>query len=116
MLETPADIAIVVGGYNSSNTTHLAELCEQQLRTYFINSEEKLLSAKDILHYNFHTKEELATTNYLPSGNPARILITSGASCPDAIVEGVIRKLAAFYGVEEKLQKLQETSSNTQTN
>src|SRR2546423_2199281 len=70
MLETNADLAIVVGGYNSSNTSHLAELCEQQLPTYFINSEEKLLSAKDILHYNFHTKEELATTNYLPSGNP----------------------------------------------
>jgi 4-hydroxy-3-methylbut-2-enyl diphosphate reductase len=104
MLQTPADIAIVVGGYNSSNTTHLAELCEQQLPTYFINSEEKLLSAKDILHYNFHTKEELVATNYLPSGNPARILITSGASCPDAVVEGVIHKLAAFYGVEEKLQ------------
>jgi len=111
MLETPADIAIVVGGYNSSNTTHLAELCEQQLPTYFINSEEKLLSAKDILHYNFHTKEELLATDYLPSGNPARILITSGASCPDAVVEAVIGKLAAFYGVGDKLQN---TISNYQ--
>src|SRR5687768_5853690 len=85
MLQTPADIAIVIGGYNSSNTTHLAELCELQLPTYFINSPEKLLSAKDILHYNFHTKEEHIAANYLPAGNPARILITSGASCPDAV-------------------------------
>lgn len=105
MLETPADIAIVVGGYNSSNTTHLAELCEQQLPTYFINSAEKLLSAKNVLHYNYHTKEERVTVEYLPSANPARILITSGASCPDAVVEGVIRKLAAFYGVEQQLEE-----------
>ncbi|WP_207510219.1 4-hydroxy-3-methylbut-2-enyl diphosphate reductase [Longitalea luteola] len=103
MLQTPADIAIVVGGYNSSNTTHLAELCEQQLPTYFINSPEKMLSAKDILHYNFHTKEEHIAADYLPTTSPARILITSGASCPDAVVENVIRKLASFYGVEDKL-------------
>lgn len=104
MLQTPANIALVVGGYNSSNTTHLAELCEQQLPTYFINSEEKLLSATDIRHYNFHTKEELHTRDYLPTGTPARILITSGASCPDAVVESVIRKVASFYGVEDQLE------------
>ena len=61
MLETNADLAIVVGGYNSSNTSHLVELCEEKLPTYFISSEEKILSAKDILHYNFHTKEEILT-------------------------------------------------------
>ena len=59
MLQTDADLAIVVGGYNSSNTSHLVELCEEKLPTYFISSEEKILSAKEILHYNFHTKEEL---------------------------------------------------------
>ena len=106
MLQTPADIAIVVGGYNSSNTTHLAELCEGQLPTYFINSDQKLLSAQNMLHYNFHTKEESVTADYLPQTNPARILITSGASCPDALVEGVIHKLAAFYGVEKQLQQV----------
>jgi 4-hydroxy-3-methylbut-2-enyl diphosphate reductase len=105
MLQTPADIAIVVGGYNSSNTTHLVELCEQQLPAFFINSAEKLLSQKNILHYNFHTKEEQLTIDYLPARVPARILITSGASCPDALVEGVIRKLASFYEVENKLDQ-----------
>ncbi|PZR26240.1 MAG: 4-hydroxy-3-methylbut-2-enyl diphosphate reductase [Citrobacter freundii] len=97
MLDTDADIAIVAGGYNSSNTSHLVELCEEKLPTYFINTEEKLLSAKEILHYNFHTKQELLTNNYLPSTSPARILITSGASCPDAVVEGIINKLISFY-------------------
>ncbi|MBO9565281.1 MAG: 4-hydroxy-3-methylbut-2-enyl diphosphate reductase [Niastella sp.] len=106
MLHTPADLAIVVGGYNSSNTTHLVELCEEKLPTYFINSEEKLLSAEHVLHYNYHTKEELSTTNYLPAQEPLRILITSGASCPDAMVEGVIRRLASFYGVEGNIDEL----------
>ena len=97
MLETDADLAIVVGGYNSSNTSHLVELCEVKLPTYFISSEEKILSAKEILHYNFHTKEEILTSDYLPNKTPVKILITSGASCPDALVEGVIKKLAAFF-------------------
>ena len=97
LLETEADFAIVVGGYNSSNTSHLVELCEEKLPTYFINSAEKILSDKEILHHNFHTKEEVLTANYLPAKESVKILITSGASCPDALVEGVINKLVSFY-------------------
>jgi 4-hydroxy-3-methylbut-2-enyl diphosphate reductase len=97
MLETDANLAIVVGGYNSSNTSHLVELCEEKLPTYFISSEEKILSAKEILHYNFHTKQEIVTSDYLPNKKPVKILITSGASCPDALVEGVINKVASFF-------------------
>jgi len=97
MLEATADLAIVVGGYNSSNTSHLVELCEEKLPTYFISSEEKILSAQTILHYNFHNHEELVSENYLPRKEPVRILITSGASCPDAIVENVIRRVAGFF-------------------
>src|SRR5258705_813007 len=89
MLETDADLAIVVGGYNSSNTSHLVELCEERLPTYFINNDEKILSAKEILHYNLHEKKELIKTNYLPVKRPLQILLTSGASCPDAVVENV---------------------------
>jgi 4-hydroxy-3-methylbut-2-enyl diphosphate reductase len=111
MLQTDADLAIVVGGYNSSNTSHLVELCEEKLPTYFINSEEKIFSAKKILHYNFLTKEEILTSNYLPEKKPVKILITSGASCPDALVEGVIKKLAAFFpnttSFEEIIKKLE---------
>jgi len=99
MLETDADLAIVVGGYNSSNTSHLVELCEEKLPTYFISSEEKIISTKEIQHYNFHTKEELLTTDFLPNKKPIKILITSGASCPDALVEGVINRLTSFYPV-----------------
>ena len=108
LLETPADVAIVVGGYNSSNTTHLVELCEQHLPTYFINSEEKILSRDEVLHYDFHQRQERLTRKFLPTHRPVRILLTSGASCPDALVEGVIRKLAGFYRKEYLIEKIIE--------
>ncbi|MBS1608367.1 MAG: 4-hydroxy-3-methylbut-2-enyl diphosphate reductase [Bacteroidetes bacterium] len=108
MLETKADIAVVVGGYNSSNTSHLVELCEEKLPTYFISSEEKILSAKEILHYNFHTKQEILTTDYLSIKQPVKILITSGASCPDALVEGVINKITSLFTVEKNSSDLIE--------
>ena len=106
MLQADADLAIVVGGYNSSNTSHLVELCEEKLPTYFINNEEKILSSKEILHYNFHTKEELLTKDFLPKKDPVKILITSGASCPDALVEGVINKLTSFFPVNKTTEEL----------
>ena len=97
MLQTPADLAIVVGGYNSSNTSHLVELCEEKLPTYYISGEDKVLSAQTIMHYNFHTGHELVTENYLLNKQPVSILVTSGASCPDAIVEKVIGRLVSFF-------------------
>jgi len=106
MLEIPADLAIVVGGYKSSNTSHLAELCEEKLPTYYIESEAKILSAQTILHYNFHNNTELLTENYLPQKSPVTILITSGASCPDAVVEGVIRTLAGFFPASKTVEDL----------
>ena len=106
MLGTRAELAIVVGGYNSSNTSHLVELCEEKLPTYFISNESKVLSATEILHYNFHQKEELITHNWLPENEPVNILVTSGASCPDALVEAVIRKLTGFYPVTRSMEEM----------
>ena len=106
MLNVPADLAIVVGGYNSSNTSHLVELCEEKLPTYFINSDEKMLSEKTIIHYNFHNCSEIVTQNYLPLKKAINILITSGASCPDAVVEGVIKKLAGFFPASKTFDDL----------
>ena len=103
MLETPADLALVIGGYNSSNSSHLVELCENKLLTYFIDSAERLTSKSHIETRNWKNKELSTITDYLPNKTPLKILITSGASCPDAVVENVIRKLGGFYGVEEKV-------------
>jgi 4-hydroxy-3-methylbut-2-enyl diphosphate reductase len=111
MLDTPADLAIVIGGYNSSNTSHLVELCEEKLPTYFISTEEKLLSPQTILHYNFHTGQEVVTNDFLPGNEPASVLITSGASCPDALVEAVIRKLVEFYPGNKTVDEVAEAFS-----
>lgn len=106
MLNTEADLAIVIGGYNSSNTSHLVELCEQKLPTYFIDSEERIISKSELVDCNWRTKEQRMVNDFLPSHNPVKILITSGASCPDALVEKVIRKLAGYFNVEEKVDDL----------
>jgi 4-hydroxy-3-methylbut-2-enyl diphosphate reductase len=108
MLQAEADLAIVVGGYNSSNTSHLVELCEEKLPTYFINNEEKILSGNEILHYNFHTKQEILTADFMPGKQPVKILLTSGASCPDALVEGVINKLAGIFNTTMSAEKMIE--------
>jgi len=111
LLETDADIAIIVGGYNSSNTSHLVELCEEKIATYFINSEEKIIDNNTILHFNIHKRVEELTKDFLPKKDPVKILITSGASCPDALVEGVVKKLCSFFSVERTMEELTESFS-----
>jgi 4-hydroxy-3-methylbut-2-enyl diphosphate reductase len=104
MLETPADLAIVIGGYNSSNTSHLVELCEAKLPTFFIDTPERILDRHQIIDCNWHTKEQRTVQGFLPEKDSIRILITSGASCPDAVVESVIKKIAGLYGVEDLIE------------
>ncbi|NCW12602.1 MAG: 4-hydroxy-3-methylbut-2-enyl diphosphate reductase [Chitinophagia bacterium] len=106
LLDTPADLAIVMGGKNSSNSSHLVELCENKLTTYFIDSEEKLLSAHQIQQTNWRNKEEIVVDAYLPLNKETTILMTSGASCPDTVVEASIRKIAQFYQVEAALENI----------
>ncbi len=106
MLQQSANLALVIGGYNSSNTSHLVELCEQKLPTFFISGPDKLLSSQTIMHYNFHTGHEELTDHYLGNNEPVEILITSGASCPDAVVEGVIRKLTDLYPDSRSVEDL----------
>ncbi|MEO8822705.1 MAG: 4-hydroxy-3-methylbut-2-enyl diphosphate reductase [Ginsengibacter sp.] len=114
LLDTPADLAIVVGGYNSSNTSHLVELCEDKLPTYFVRSEEEIVSSRQINHYKLDRKEEVTTLAFLPEKKPAKILITSGASCPDALVEGVIKKIISFFDCEKFIEDvIKEFSQNS---
>jgi len=108
LLEVPADLAIVMGGKNSSNSSHLVELCENKLTTYFIDSEDKLLSMDQIQQTNWRNKEASLIQSYLPLDKETTILMTSGASCPDTVVEATIRKIASFYQVENNLEKLIE--------
>ena len=98
LLEVDADFAIVVGGYNSSNTGHIVELCKEEIKTFFIDSADKIISADEIINYDLEKKSTVILQDFLPTKYPVEILLTSGASCPDAIVESVIRKIVSFYG------------------
>ncbi|HLO69514.1 MAG TPA: 4-hydroxy-3-methylbut-2-enyl diphosphate reductase [Flavipsychrobacter sp.] len=109
MLDTDADLAIVIGGYNSSNTSHLVELCELKLPTFFIKDEHCLISDTLIKHFDLHTHTEIETNNYLPNKSPLRIMITSGASCPDALVERVMERLAELTSNNEALATVAAT-------
>ena len=104
LLKEEADMAIVIGGNNSSNTTHLVELLEPKFKTFFIQSADSIHSKNSISSFDIHEKKIIEFDSFLDdSDNSKTIIITSGASCPDAIVEGVIRKILEFEGIEKEI-------------
>lgn len=110
MLQEEADFALVIGGYNSSNTSHLVELCEEKLPTYYIKDENCLLNEKLIAHFDWRQHTEEMTTDFMPQKENLKIMVTSGASCPDALVERVIARLAELtanqFDVEDLLANI----------
>lgn len=106
LLETDADLAIVVGGYNSSNTSHIVELCERKFPTYFINSDIEIKSKQEIHHFDYPKKEKRVTMNYLPEKNPVKIILTSGASCPDTLVDRVMAKLLSYFSGSKPVESV----------
>ena len=97
LLQIEADFALVAGGYNSSNTAHLVDLCAEKLPTYFIKSADQLVSRNDIVHFNNRKKDEVASADFIPAKEKVVVLLTCGASCPDAVIEEILRKLVSFF-------------------
>lgn len=95
------DVAVVVGGYNSSNTSHLVELCEHKLPTYFVRDAEELVSPNQIRHLSLESKKVETTKDWLPTehtdGSPIHIVLTAGASCPDILLDEVLRKIVGWF-------------------
>jgi 4-hydroxy-3-methylbut-2-enyl diphosphate reductase len=105
LMETDVDLAIVVGGYNSSNTSHLVELLEEKFPTYFISSENDLKEDGSAEHFNFHIGTIEHTENFLPkSDRPLKIALTSGASCPDAVVDRVLQKVLSYFKESKNIE------------
>ena len=100
LLEKEADIAIVIGGHNSSNTTHLVELLESKLTTFFISNQDAIYSKNEILSYDIHTQALKKKKEFLPEKESIRVIVTSGASCPDVIVDEVLQKILVLIGEE----------------
>jgi 4-hydroxy-3-methylbut-2-enyl diphosphate reductase len=97
LLQVEADFALVAGGYNSSNTAHLVDLCDEKLPTYFIKSADQLVSNHEVIHFSNRKKAEVNSVDFIPTKEKVVVLLTCGASCPDAVIEEILRKLVSFF-------------------
>lgn len=101
------DLAIIVGGYNSSNTMHLVEILEHQCPSFHVRDSGEFDSPDCVQHFNQWKKEIIETKNWLPMENkPLRIALTSGASCPDVLVDEVLLKILSFFPDSKDLQSV----------
>ena len=98
LLDRPPDLMLVVGGYNSSNTTHLADMAATKTPTYFVVNASCLESPSEIRHFDTHRKEEIMSRDWMPSG-PVTLGITAGASCPGNLIEDVLRRFLELRGL-----------------
>jgi 4-hydroxy-3-methylbut-2-enyl diphosphate reductase len=106
LIASGGDIAVVVGGYNSSNTSHLVELCAESVPTYHIKDAAEILSAQEIRHFDWAQHSIRTSPNWLPERQKQvalEILITAGASCPDALVDAVLQRIVTVSEIPETL-------------
>lgn len=111
------DVALVVGGKNSSNTYQLYRVCEEKFgkRAHYIQSEANISSLREVKHYVFpYNLTELPKQNEIVrpfisdlADRPVRLLLTGGASCPDGVIQQVIHKINSFFP-EESLRPVEE--------
>lgn len=105
LLKEEADLALVVGGYNSSNTSHIVEMLESKFPTYFVNGDKEIQDGTTIEHFNYPAQKLERTKDWLPAKRPVTIVLTSGASCPDTLLDRVMLKvLGLVEGVKQPEQ------------
>ena len=104
MLTKPMDLLLVVGGYNSSNTTHLVEIGQENLPTYFIREASCLESLETVVHFDLGEKAEIESDNVLAGfdDQAATIGITAGASCPANLIEETIVRVLSLRGIDRE--------------
>ncbi len=106
LLDESIDLSIVVGGYNSSNTTHLVELLDAKFNTYYIRNEQEIIDHNQIYSYDIHNKKRSLKPDFLPAKKEINIAITSGASCPDKLVDDVIHKIIKLKNLDSNSLKI----------
>ena len=116
LIEQNADLALVVGGYNSSNTSHIVELCEKAMPTFFVKDAEELISKREIRHFSLTLRDVVMTENWLPDKTPVDIVLTCGASCPDAVVDGVLLRALSFFPHTRDVNEVLAFYSNLKLN
>ena len=98
LIAEPLDLLLVIGGYNSSNTGHLAEMAEGRVPAFHITGPDCLVSAEEIRHKPIHQSEEVSAYGWLPARRDLRIGFTSGASTPDVLLGAVVDRVLALRG------------------
>ena len=106
LMDHEYDLAIVIGGYNSSNTTHLVEILESKFPTYFIKDESEIVSKNEIHSFNIHQKFVEQRPSFLPDLPHINIAITSGASCPDSIMDEVIQRILTLCEEDKSIEEV----------
>jgi 4-hydroxy-3-methylbut-2-enyl diphosphate reductase len=101
VLACGARLALVVGGYNSSNTSHLLEICSAAMPSYLIADCSEIIDGTQLRHYDPTTRQTLVASEWLPTERPLRVVVTSGASCPDVLVNQVVERLAGLVGCDQ---------------
>ena len=104
VLKHDADLAIVVGGYNSSNTAQLVTILSEKMPVYFVRDADEILSRNTIQHFDYGKQQLLTTDHWIPEKTRVRIVLTSGASCPDAVVEAVLEKIHGWFQASSSLE------------
>ena len=106
LMDNEYDLAIVIGGYNSSNTTHLVEILESKYPTYFIKDESEIVSKNEIHSFNIHQKFVEQRPSFLPGLPHINIALTSGASCPDSIMDEVIQRILTLCEEDKSIEEV----------
>ena len=106
LIERAADLALVVGGYNSSNTSHIVELCEEAMPTFFVKDAEELISEREIRHFSPASQAVVTSAHWLPDKPRVDIALTCGASCPDAVVDGVLLRVLSFFSAVREVDEV----------
>lgn len=100
LLQSGADIALIVGGYNSSNTAHLVEICSEVMPSFLITNSDELLSTERIRHFDIEQRKVVESDGWLPSRKAVRMIVTSGASCPDILMNQVVERIVTLCGYD----------------
>ena len=106
LMDNEYDLAIVIGGYNSSNTSHLVEMLESKYPTYFIKDESEIVSKNEIHSFNIHQKFVEQRPSFLPGLPHINIALTSGASCPDSIMDEVIQRILTLCEEDKSIEEV----------
>jgi len=106
LIDHGANLGIVIGGYNSSNTSHIVELCQKAMPTYFVQTSSELISGKTIRHFDLDKRQVITSKEWLPDSRPLSIVVTCGASCPDAIVDDVLLRVLSFFDATRPLEEV----------